>query len=57
MLAMRAACSLFAILVFASSLIAQSKPSGALTPQIQAVLNGIKAADKGQLAVSDDATI
>lgn len=54
MLAMRAACSLFAILVFAPSLIAESKPSGALTPQIQAVLNSIKAADNGQLAVSEE---
>ena len=33
---------------------AQQRPSGALTPQIESVLNRIKAADKGQLAVSDE---
>jgi caffeoyl-CoA O-methyltransferase len=33
---------------------AQQKPSGALTPQIQAVLKNIRAADKGQLAVSEE---
>jgi predicted O-methyltransferase YrrM len=50
---MRAAV-LFAILVFATSLTAQSKPAGTLTPEIEAVLKSIKAADKGQLAVSEE---
>ena len=33
---------------------AQSQSSGALTPQIDALLKSIKAADKGQLAVSEE---
>lgn len=33
---------------------AQARRSGALTPQIEAVLRSIKAADKGQLAVSEE---
>jgi predicted O-methyltransferase YrrM len=33
---------------------AQQRPSGALTPQIESVLRSIKAADKGQLAVSEE---
>ena len=33
---------------------AQGKPSGALTPQIEALLASIRAADKGQLAVSEE---
>ena len=33
---------------------AQQRPSGALTPQIESVLQAIKAADKGQLAVSEE---
>ena len=33
---------------------AQQRPSGALTPQIESVLRKIKAADKGQLAVSEE---
>ena len=33
---------------------AQPRPSGALTPQIDAILKKIKAADKGQLAVSEE---
>lgn len=32
----------------------QTRRSGALTPQIESVLRSIKAADKGQLAVSED---
>ena len=52
---MRAACCLLAvILAFASSPVAQSRSSGALTPQIESVLKRIKAADKGQLAVSEE---
>src|SRR3954462_12140682 len=30
------------------------RPSGALTPQIEAVLKSIKAVDKGELAVSEE---
>ena len=33
---------------------AQQRPSGALTPQIESILRSIKAADKGQLAVSEE---
>jgi caffeoyl-CoA O-methyltransferase len=33
---------------------AQHRRSGALTPQIESILNKIKAADKGQLAVSEE---
>src|SRR5688500_2265239 len=33
---------------------AQQRPSGALTPHIESVLTRIKAADKGQLAVSEE---
>jgi predicted O-methyltransferase YrrM len=33
---------------------AQQRPSGALTPSIEALLRKIKAADKGQLAVSEE---
>jgi predicted O-methyltransferase YrrM len=33
---------------------AQQRPSGALTPPIESILRGIKAADKGQLAVSEE---
>ena len=52
---MRAACCVFAvILAVASSPVAQSRSSGALTPQIESVLKRIKAADKGQLAVSEE---
>jgi predicted O-methyltransferase YrrM len=32
----------------------QQRPAGALTPQIESVLRSIKAADKGQLAVSEE---
>jgi caffeoyl-CoA O-methyltransferase len=51
---MRLACALLAVLALASSLTAQSKPSGTLTPEIEAVLKSIKAADKGQLSVSEE---
>ncbi|HKE86624.1 MAG TPA: O-methyltransferase [Vicinamibacterales bacterium] len=52
---MRTACCLFAvILAFASFPAAQSRSSGAITPQIESVLKRIKAADKGQLAVSEE---
>ena len=52
---MRTACCLFAALfALIATLSAQSRPSGALTPQIESVLKSIKAADKGQLAVSEE---
>jgi predicted O-methyltransferase YrrM len=54
MLVMRTALALVVIIAVASSLAAQSKPSGTLTPEIEAVLKSIKAADKGQLAVSEE---
>jgi caffeoyl-CoA O-methyltransferase len=38
----------------AATTAAQQRPSGALTPQIESVLKAIKAADKGQLAVSEE---
>jgi predicted O-methyltransferase YrrM len=31
-----------------------TRPAGALTPQIESILRGIRAADKGQLAVSEE---
>ena len=51
---MRIASALLATVFFAISLAAQSKSTGSLTPQIEAVLKSIKAADKGQLAVSEE---
>ena len=45
------ACVLIAAL---ASPAAQQRPSGALTPQIESILKKIKAADKGQLAVSEE---
>ena len=42
-----------AVLVLADAVAAQ-RPSGQLTPQIESLLRGIKAADKGQLAVSEE---
>src|SRR5690349_24873364 len=46
-------CLLTAVL-FVIPMAAQQKPSGAVTPQIESVLKSIKAADKGQLAVSEE---
>ena len=40
--------------LFVASAGAQSKPPGALTPGIEALLASIKAADKGHLAVSEE---
>lgn len=52
---MRTTCYVFACLVAClTSVGAQSPASGALTPQIDALLKSIKAADKGQLAVSEE---
>jgi caffeoyl-CoA O-methyltransferase len=41
-------------LLFVAAPDAQQKSSGALTPQIEALLKSIRAADKGQLAVSEE---
>jgi caffeoyl-CoA O-methyltransferase len=41
-------------LLLTGSTWAQSQPSGALTPQIESILKSIRAADKGQLAVSEE---
>src|SRR3954469_24104705 len=41
-------------LIFVASSNAQQARSGALTPQIESVLKDIRAADKGQLAVSEE---
>lgn len=51
---MRSATLLIVALLLAAAYAAPQPPSGALTPQIEAVLKGIKAADKGQLAVSEE---
>jgi len=53
--AMRLTLATLAIALFAVTTTAQQHPSpGALTPQIDAILKSIKAADKGQLAVSEE---
>ena len=46
--------ALLVIAIFTTSPGAQPKPSGVLTPQIDAILRNIRAADKGQLAVSEE---
>jgi predicted O-methyltransferase YrrM len=51
---MRALTSVLAFLLFCGGAGAQQRPLSALTPQIETVLRGIKAADKGQLAVSEE---
>jgi predicted O-methyltransferase YrrM len=53
--AMRLTLAALAIALFAVTTTAQQHPSpGVLTSQIDAILKGIKAADKGQLAVSEE---
>jgi len=53
--AMRLTLAALAIALFAVTTTAQQHPSpGVLTPQIDAILKGIRAADKGQLAVSEE---
>jgi caffeoyl-CoA O-methyltransferase len=42
------------LLTFVAVAGAQQKTAGALTPQIESVLKGIRAADKGQLAISEE---
>ncbi len=52
---MRLTLAAVAIALSAVTATAQQHPSpGVLTPQIDAILKGIKAADKGQLAVSEE---
>ena len=51
---MRVVATLFLTLLLSSQSLAQHRASGALTPQIESVLRSIKAADKGQLAVSEE---
>ena len=46
--------TVFAVMLLSVSAAAQPRPSGALTAQIESVLRSIKAADKGQLAVSEE---
>jgi caffeoyl-CoA O-methyltransferase len=42
------------LLAFSTITAGQARSNGALTPQIESVLKSIRAADKGQLAVSDE---
>jgi predicted O-methyltransferase YrrM len=51
---MRVAATLVLALLFSAQSFAQLRGSGTLTPQIEAVLRSIKAADKGQLAISEE---
>ncbi len=51
---MRFLAVLIAALVLTSDTATGQRPSGALTPQIESILRSIKAADKGQLAVSEE---
>jgi caffeoyl-CoA O-methyltransferase len=51
---MRLVAALLSVIAISISIGAQQRPSGALTPQIESVLRSIKAADKGQLAVSEE---
>ena len=51
---MRVVATLFLALLLSSQSLAQLRGSGALTPHIESVLRDIKAADKGQLAVSEE---
>jgi predicted O-methyltransferase YrrM len=51
---MRLPFTLLALTLVIAPAVAQQRPSGALTPQIESILKSIKAADKGQLAVSEE---
>src|SRR5687768_2981235 len=51
---MRVVATVFLALLLSSQSLAQLRGSGALTPPIESVLRSIKAADKGQLAVSEE---
>jgi predicted O-methyltransferase YrrM len=47
-------CSAFLFLFVAAPGAQSARPAGTLTPQIESVLRGIRAADQGQLAVSEE---
>src|SRR5688500_1041246 len=51
---MRFVAVVIAALLVTSDAATGQRPSGALTPQIESILRSIKAADKGQLAVSEE---
>ena len=51
---MRVAAAFIGICLLPAAADMQTRPSRALTPQIESVLRSIKAADKGQLAVSEE---
>jgi predicted O-methyltransferase YrrM len=51
---MRPLITLLTVAACAAALSAQQRPTGTLTPQIESVLRTIKAADKGQLSVSEE---
>jgi predicted O-methyltransferase YrrM len=51
---MRLVSTLVLCFLFVAYAGAQQRPSGALTPQIESVLKAIRAADKGDLAVSEE---
>jgi predicted O-methyltransferase YrrM len=51
---MRFVAVLIAALLVTSDAATGQRPSGTLTPQIESILRSIKAADKGQLAVSEE---
>ena len=51
---MRFVAALVAALLLSSAAATGQRPSGGLTPQIESILRSIKAADKGQLAVSEE---
>ena len=51
---MRFAAALLITLLLSAHATTQQRPSGALTPHTESVLREIKAADKGQLAVSEE---
>ena len=51
---MRVAAALLIALLLSAHTATLQRPSGALTPHIESVLREIKAADKGQLAVSEE---
>ena len=51
---MRLTVAVLIALLLSAHATTQQRPSGALTPHIESVLRQIKAADKGQLAVSEE---
>ena len=51
---MRVVAALLCTCLLSTAAATQTRPSGVVTPSIEAVLRSIKAADKGQLAVSEE---